>query len=464
MKKIFLIIAIFFSNKIFAQNTNLTNNASYGQRYQEQLENNTAKPNAPLYNGFNSSNSGVSTPMLGKAYWDKVYERQLQSRLAQIPGYMEKLKQQQEKLEKDTKEADKQKSIVTEQKQNRDEQRSYFYNRVQRICPSLDSREAERIARFCVAKDGSITDDYVTYMMMSVNASKFEQTVNSASFIELISLIREYEILPITAIKHLNILLAKFPDQKDIINITIMEVLPNYYNHFSISEDIYSGTFAGDPKIDEEYKELFFKLLKDYPSEMNSFYPLYSGDNNPYVYDILSSFKKEDFIKGRKNRAAFDKITNFYKIPNKLITSITYRNYQNIYNVFEWYRGQLQLEEIKNLATIHGLDAFKLITNYMDYDFNRWKGYYRYGKMSDCYLSKSQLDYIKQLAEEGNANAQNFYALRIALGYQKSNKKTDAIEWFKKASAGGNTDADDNLKTLCRNSYYTVKGFEEFCK
>ncbi len=364
----------------FAQPTSLTNNASYGQRYQEQLENNTAKPNAPSNSGARITyNAGATNlEMFEKGYYNKVYNRQVQERVDAI-----KFKERQEVEKK-----------IAEKKELEDRVRSnYLYNKElkqQREVTlttktplyengfSITADEAREVAeiQYYFQYNGSEFpyDDYEA-------ASKFlyrcRSNIDLLGFDSLMTLVWQGNRYAETAINCIDKLRKKFPQKIDSLDKAELRTMVNYFGGYRpYFYDTYDNNYPYpiiNKMTDSETKNLFtrFKILSDkYPSIAQDIAGITRVDCNPFSLmvvkkdilkisetDIFEACKKALYTNYSSNLKSYVKKDDW---PNYVFT--------RIWKVAEWlvknkmdYVNSLTISDwlnIKNAQNV-GLEFFK---------------------------------------------------------------------------------------------------------
>lgn len=322
------------------------------------------------------------------------------------------------------------------------------------MADGLSNNDASRIVDLGINKDASVSVGFPYLYLMSNYYRTFREKSATASFTDLLTLVLQYEILFDASYNSLQTLEKRFPDQQYIIDMTYLKILPRYFSGMFTNGN-YTPAYASldNDKGRAERAAVFFKLAQKYPEASANFLTLCDDLYNPYVLRIKA------FSKEKKYKEAKELILQYLYMPNeKFMAALAATSGKYILR-------DLDVQGYQKLATLQKVQPLDLVfgTSYSTCDYRFWDNYWISGRgkyTDEIRYDKRLSELIKEFAEAGNADAQNIYAVRIGLGFEKAKEK-DALEWFQKSLAGGNKDAVENLKTICSKN---IKGIENYCK
>ena len=282
---------------------------------------------------------------------------------------------------------------------------------------------------------------------------QFDQLAATAGFDELVRLAFQFKVAGYSAITAIESLKKRFPDKSDDIDMVMVQLLPALGDYSPKVGMDYLMEQRLDPEAWNRSIEIFKYLLQKYPVETaradassrdspskKYHYKMWLQESKDreakaglFLY-ILQAAEAEKplartaryFEEGYK--VAFDRLqlaTDFFQ-----------------YEKNEKYINRLTLSDWKKIAQDKGLPVLDLMTGMHfyrpcyrleDYRYSQDKGYeetpaqkkFGYGTL------------VKKLAEEGDPDAMNAYAVRIAAGLVKGVPRKDAVTWLYKAVDAG---------------------------
>lgn len=323
------------------------------------------------------------------------------------------------------------------------------------ITTGISSLDASRIIDLGINKDGTVSKQFPYLYLMTYPYKAFREQAQKASFTDLLSLVLQYETLVESAISSLDVLEKRFPEQRFIIDMTRLKVLPFYFSSLFLEGNFSSAYVSQAAKADQDrMSNLFFSLADSYPETSRNFLRLCDNHYNPYVTKIklLQADKKT-------HKEAKVLALKYLNMPNDNFMAAmgSTRGYWYLHDL-----GVPGLEKLAKMQNVHPMDMIfgeRIEGN----DYRTWQQYWPsgMGKYYDYLKHSDQVrKLIKEFADAGYPDAQNLYAIRLGLGFEKGERK-DALVWLQKAVAGGNKIAVQNLKEICQRD---IKGIEEYCK
>ncbi len=404
MKKIFLIIAIFFASKTIAQNTNLTNNATYGQRYQEQVENNTAKPNAPLYNGVNSTNSsgGGSNEIFERGYWKKkaANEAKQSAENYRVKQLLENEKRVQEQNELSERVRDN----FLRDKELKQKKDLALATMVPIIANDgmnyTEATEAGEMMLYFARNNLTFPEE--ENKNASKNLYEFRRLANTESFEKLMDLIWMGSRYALSTTDNLNSLKKRFPQKIDTLEKAELNMMANYFGGYRAL--FYNTTDPYYPKsifeiLSDNDKKVLMKQF-DYLAKKFPLKGLLMAGNcrdhlNPYYIEGLTFSKllnNDDVaIKFEANKKVLFSIhtpilqigekpsnDNYEKVKNKIFRRFK-DSFQWIERNYPNYVYDLLKEDWKKIADAQGVPLLYIqyVVSEFSYNYSSWTSYYQ---------------------------------------------------------------------------------------
>ncbi len=303
----YLLLCFIISNTCQAQSSNLSNNATYGQRYQEQLENNTAKPNSPLYSGGNnnSNQTGQTTEILEKGYYNKVFNAQVKTRMDEYETY----KRQKEIDDANVRNESRKLSIKLSEKEFI-VQKS-ITNYIAKGLTAFEARELGEI-EFILQKTNWYDDEII-------NIQKFKQQINTESYELLDDLLWKAKMFPESTSENILLLKKRFPNK--LVEIEKQElILMSYYFGANAPNNDYNYDITYSKTVieqmnNEEVKKVFNQfdyLSNKYPEEAMKMAGYCKEHLNPFYMKGKAKFS----FMSQDNKVRFEAFKNVLFTPH----------------------------------------------------------------------------------------------------------------------------------------------------
>ncbi len=300
--------------------------------------------------------------------------------------------------------------------------KSYTENKFYQL--GLDEYDVKRLTDLSINYNGEgspIYNESNRYIEIA-NIYKFTKTqINTLPFEVAINNIIEFDIIFDAAKECLDLLEKRFPEKKEDIELTYLQILPSYFK--TIEDGVFYSYYehvkyrSTPDKITEGY----FTLITKYP-KLNSSFLKACGKNSPFeckVQRINSNLSYNNNPSKKEIKQLNEELDQLGNLMFSLPDTNIFNHYKNIYAGPFYFKLLWDFTKIKELSKLHQHDMIDFIVFQIDGDLPSKvfpllcdRNSYFYGKEYELNFKKKKgydrsliLQNLKDLAATGDEKA-----------------------------------------------------------